>query len=482
MNAELGKMLLAILPEMGLLILAAIILGLDLRWRARRDHKLGWITAGGVLIIIVLSVLFSQPGKEPRLIWGGMLRLDQSGFVFRLIFLAGAAITSLFATDNEACCKRGEFFALLLISALGMSLMASSADLVMLYLAIETTALPLFVMAGFLTHDEKSTEAGIKYFLFGAMTSAVMLFGFSLLYGFTGSTQIYQLGNLLTAGNLPMVSIAAAVLLVLVGFGFKVSAVPFHFWAPDVYEGAPTPVAGYLSTASKAAGFAVLLRVLVAVFPSVSNTWVLIVAVLAIVSMFIGNLLAMAQSNIKRLLAYSSIAQAGYILIGVAANSTLGTSAAVYYLMAYLVTNMAAFGIVTIIGKSTESNELSAYAGLSRRSPALALVLLIALLSLAGIPPFAGFFGKLIVFASAVEGGLWWLALIGLVNSMIALYYYLTILKVVYLNRSPQEEKAVSVSVAWKVALGICVFGVLILGTVFIPWYTAASQAAQALF
>jgi NADH-quinone oxidoreductase subunit N len=198
--------------------------------------------------------------------------------------------------------------------------------------------------------------------------------------------------------------------------------------------------------------------------------------------MFVGNLLALAQKNIKRMLAYSSIAQAGYILIGVAANSTLGTTASIYYLMAYLVTNLAAFGIVTVVGKETGSDEIQSYSGLSRRSPWLALGLLVSLLSLGGIPPFAGFFAKLIVFGAAVQSGLYWLALIGLINSMIALYYYLVVLKVVYLSRSDEETKPLPVSVAWKVALIVCVAGVIVLGTVFYPWYTAASSAAAALF
>jgi NADH-quinone oxidoreductase subunit N len=369
-----------------------------------------------------------------------------------------------------------------------MDLMASAADLIMLYLAVETTSIPLYVMAGFFTHDPKSVESGLKYILFGAMTSAIMLYGFSLLYGFTGTTQIYQLGNLLLNGKVPLFAQVMAIMLVLVGFGFKISAVPFHFWAPDVYEGSPTPVAGFLSTTSKAAGFAVLLRVMIAVFPpqavspSPSQAFTVIVATLAVVSMFVGNLLALAQRNIKRLLAYSSIAQAGYILVGVAANSALGTSSAVYYLMAYLLTNLAAFGIVTIVGKTVGSDELSAYAGLSRRSPGLALALLVCMLSLGGIPPFAGFFAKVWVFGAAVQSGLVWLALLGFINSMIALYYYLVVLKVVYLYRSDEDSKPVGMPVTWKVALIVCIAGVVVLGTIFSPWYGAASSAAAALF
>ena len=488
MSGDNTNMILAILPEIGLLVLTAVLMALDLIWHSERRRMLGWVTAAGSLVIIGLSVAFSRPVNGPVLVWGGMLRFDDSTFVFRMIFLAGAALTALFASESENLSHHGEFYALMVVSTLGMDLMASSADLIMLYLAIETTSIPLYVMAGFFTYDQKSVEAGLKYILFGAMTSAVMLYGFSMLYGFTGTTQIYQLGQLLLSGKVPLFAQVLAITLVLVGFGFKISAVPFHFWAPDVYEGSPTPVAGFLSTTSKAAGFAVLLRVMIAMFPpqavspSPTQAFTVIVATLAVVSMFVGNLLALAQRNIKRLLAYSSIAQAGYILVGVAANSALGTSSAVYYLMAYLLTNLAAFGIVTIVGKTVGSDEISAYAGLSRRSPGLALALLVCLLSLGGIPPFAGFFAKVWVFGAAVQSGLVWLALLGFINSMIALYYYLVVLKVVYLYHSEEETRPVVMSVTWKVALVVCIAGVIVLGTIFSPWYGAASSAAASLF
>jgi NADH-quinone oxidoreductase subunit N len=270
-------------------------------------------------------------------------------------------------------------------------------------------------------------------------------------------------------------------LLVLVGFGFKISAVPFHFWAPDVYEGSPTPVAGFLSTASKAAGFAVLLRVMFVAFPAYQPLWQIMAMVLATASMFVGNLLALAQKNIKRLLAYSSIAQAGYILIGVAAGTSFGVSASVYYLMSYLVTNLAAFGIVTVVGRVVGSDEISAYAGLSRRSPGLSLALLVALLSLGGIPPFAGFFGKFLVFGAAIQEGYLWLALVGILNSIIGLYYYLTVLKVVYVYRSEDEAQPLPGVPGWKAALILCLVGILTLGVLFAPFYNLATGAATAI-
>jgi NADH-quinone oxidoreductase subunit N len=483
MLTDLSPMVLAILPEIGLLVLAGIILIIDVVARNKdRKGTLGWTTAIGLVVIGGLSLAFAQPGKTPVLMWGGMLRLDGAGFVFRLIFLTGACLTALFATESESLRDRGEFYLLLLISTLGMSLMASAADLIMVYLAIETTSIPLYILAGFVIRDQKSVEAGIKYLLFGAMTSAVMLFGLSFVFGFTGSTNLYVIASAIQAAKVPHLAVIAAMLLVLVGFGFKISAAPFHFWEPDVYEGAATPVAGFLSTASKAAGFAVLLRVLLSAFSDYSPVWVYAISGLAVISMFVGNLLAMPQKNIKRLLAYSSIAQAGYILIGVAANTQFGTSSSIYYLMSYLVTNLAAFGIVTVIGRVTGSDEISSYAGLSRRSPVLALGLMAALLSLGGIPPFAGFFGKLLVFGSAIEAGQVWLAVIGIINSVIGLYYYLVVLKVVYLYRSESEDQPIVSVAGWKVALGVCVAGVLVLGIIFAPWYGLSLQAAGGLW
>ncbi|GAP15275.1 NADH dehydrogenase subunit N [Longilinea arvoryzae] len=472
------SMFLAILPEMGLILLAALTLVLDLIWRDRRCRFLGWITAGGLAVVAGLSVAFARPGPEPLLIFGGMLRLDDTGFVFRMIFLFGATLTSLFAVDNEGLCRKGEFYTLMLVSTLGMSLMATAADLILLFLAIETTSIPLYVLAGFILRDEKSVEAGIKYLLFGAMTSAITLYGFSLLYGFSGTTQIFEMGQIFSSGQISPVLIGMSILLVIVGFAFKISAVPFHFWAPDVYQGAPTPVAGFLSTASKAAGFAVLMRVLLAVFPGQTNAWTLLVAIMATASMFVGNFLALAQKNIKRLLAYSSIAQAGYILIGVASGSKFGITGSIYYLLGYLFTNLVAFGVVSVVEDAVESSEISAFSGLSRRNPLLALVMLAALLSLGGIPPFAGFFGKLLVFGSAIETGQVWLAIVGIINSIVALYYYLTVLRVIYQGEGGAPYW---VSPSWNAALVIGLIGILVLGVVFSPFFNWALQASQSL-
>jgi NADH-quinone oxidoreductase subunit N len=271
-------------------------------------------------------------------------------------------------------------------------------------------------------------------------------------------------------------------MLVLVGFGFKTSVVPFHFWAPDVYEGAPTPVAGFLSTASKAAGFAVLMRVLLTAFPASVPYWAAIVAALSTASMTLGNALALAQRNIKRMLAYSSIAHAGYALIGIAAISQFGILSVIFYLVAYVVTNLAAFGAVAAVSRVIGSDEISDYAALSRRAPGLALVILVAFLSLAGMPPLGGFVAKVFVFAAAVDRGLVWLAVIGVLNSIVGLYYYLVVLKVVYLYRSENEDQPVLLTRPYALALVVLVIGIILIGTAFAPWFGWSQSAAAALF
>lgn len=477
-----SSMILTILPEILLLVLAGLVMLFDVLWDEEHRRNLGWLTVGGLVFILAIGLIVSRPGDEARLLWGGMLRQDWLGFVFKMAFLFGASITALFAMDISYLGRKGEFYALLLVSTIGMSLMASSADLIMLYLAIETTSIPLYVLAGFFKTDNKSTEAGFKYILFGALTSAVMLYGFSLLYGFTGTTDLYQLANILASGELPFTLVLGALALILVGLGFKISSVPFHFWAPDVYEGAPTPVAGFLSTASKVAGFTVLMRVFLAVFPSAVPYWAAILAVFSTASMTLGNTLALAQKNIKRLLAYSSIAHAGYALIGVATASTLGMTATVFYLVVYLITNLAAFGLVSAFSRVSGSDEIAAYAALSRRSPGMALILLVSLLSLAGMPPLGGFVAKLFVFAAAVKSGLIWLAFVGVLNSIIGLYYYLIVLKVVYLYRSEDEDKPVKMTRPYALGLTVLVAGIILMGTIFAPWFTWSGIASAALF
>lgn len=477
-----SSMLIAILPEISLLVLAGVILVFDMVARPSARRIMGWIAGLGLTAVLVEALLLSRPDVSQGLIFGGMLRHDWTAFSFKIIFLFSGAVTAILSLGVEGVSRRGEYFTLLIVATLGMSLMAMAADLMMLFLAIETTSIPLYILAGFMKGDQKSAESGMKYFLFGAMTSAVMLYGFSLIYGFAGETNIYLLTEAALSGQISSWIMLGVAALILVGFGFKVAAVPFHFWTPDVYEGAPTPITAFISTASKAAGFAVLLRVMLAVFPNVEDQWTAVLAAMAVATMTLGNLLAIAQKNIKRLLAYSSIAHAGYALIGLVALSAFGAASMVFYLLAYVVTNLTAFAIVILFSRSTGSDEIADYAGLSRRNPWLALALMVAMLSLAGMPPLAGFVAKVFIFAAAVESGWIWLAFIGVINAIIGLYYYLTVLKVVYLYRSEEEDQPLPVPRSYALAIGVCVAAILVVGTVSNPWLEWALQAAQSLF
>ncbi|MGD8587039.1 MAG: NADH-quinone oxidoreductase subunit N, partial [Chloroflexota bacterium] len=402
--------MLAIAPEIALVILAVLVLFFDRAVKPNKRRSLGLMTAWGGLLILLgtlaLWYFLDQPNTQPILYWGGMVRQDLVTLVFRVMFLIALVITALVSLDIEDV-QSGEYYGLLITATVGFSFMAASADLIMLYVALETASISLYVLAAFTKGVYRSNEAGMKYFIYGAFASAVMLFGLSYVYGLTGETGIYQILAALGSSAAPDYTILVAASLVIVGFGFKISAVPYHFWAPDVYEGAPTPVTGLVSTASKAAGFAVFLRVFTAgVFGQAQrgNPWWAMLVAMCIVTMFLGNLLAIRQKNIKRMLAYSSIAQAGYAMIGLITALTVmagpdvvtgvdGAAATLFFLLYYVITNVAAFGIIIMVSNITGSDEIRDLAGLSRRSPWLALAMLFALLSLGGIPPTAGFFG-----------------------------------------------------------------------------------------
>ncbi|MBN8583043.1 MAG: NADH-quinone oxidoreductase subunit N [Anaerolineae bacterium] len=474
----------SILPEILILSIGLLVLIVEPFWKEDQRRNAGWLTAGGLFIAMIVSLLFGRPG-EPTAVLGGMIRFDWLSFFLKMLFMFGAAATALLLMDHERAGNRGESYLLLLASLLGMNLMAASADLIMLYLAIETASIPLYVLSGFLLNDERSTEAGFKYFLFGTLASTVMLYGFSLLFGFSGTTDLYAIPAALLANGISPLLIFGVVILVVVGLGFKVSIVPFHFWAPDVYQGAPIPVAGYLSTVSKAAGFAVILRLFFVAFPDFTETWTMILAALAAVTMTVGNLLALPQTNIKRLLAYSSIAHAGYALIGAVAFSQLGAASVVFYMAAYIATNLLAFGIVMAFSRITGLEEITDYAGLSRRSPLLGLMMLAAFLSLTGMPPFGGFVAKVLVFAAGVQANYTWLVIVGIINSIIGVYYYLNVLKYVYLYRLPdqdEENHPIPLSQPYMIALVVLAIGVVLLGTVFAPFFNWSDSGALNLF
>ncbi len=499
-NTETAANVLAILPEILLTVLASVVVILNVLWPASRQRSIGLITAFGLFLIVIVTFFIPIPAAGQQLVLGGMLRYDSLTQLFVIITLVAAAIGCLISVDAPVG-RQGEFYAVLLVATLGACLMSGAADLILVFLAVETLSISLYVLAGFLHDNPRSSEAGMKYFLFGAFTSTIMLYGFSLLYGFTQQTNLYAIGDVLrtltfvnadgTVNANIALPILLSMILIVVGFGFKISAVPFHFWTPDVYEGAPTPVTAYISVASKAASFAMLTRFFLVVFQGTEPTrfWVQMIAVLAVVTMTVGNLLALPQRNIKRLIAYSSIAQAGYALIGVAAIASQkgaeqgsGVAAVGFYMAMYVLTNLAAFGVVILFANATGSETIADLAGLSRRNIGLALVLTIALLSLGGIPPAAGFIGKFFLFRAAVNTNLTWLAVIGVLNSIVALYYYLVVIKVMFVDRSEDEKKAIPVSTPYIVALTISCLGVVLLGTFLAqPIFEWATRAAQGL-
>lgn len=475
------ELLMQLLPQLELVILAFLVLGLDVFTSNRKAVVSGWTTVAGLIMAGVSTAYHMTANPEPQLIWGEMLRLDQASGIFSILFIAGALLTVLFALDDENLRTNGEFFFLIIISTLGLTMLAASSDLIMVFLALETVSIPMYILAGFINRDPRSVESGLKYMLFGAVASAIMLFGLTFLYGFAGTTHLYGMREAMLANDIPGTAIAGVVIFVMAGIGFKISAVPFHFWVPDVYEGAPTVVSGFISTVSKAGGFAILLRLISTTFSLPGPFTLYLLVAMSVASMLVGNLLALNQKNFKRFLAYSSIAQAGYILVGVAAFSPLGTTGVSYYLMAYLVTNLVAFAIAYQLARITGSDDISTLAGLSQRSPLLGVALLVSLLSLGGIPPFAGFVGKLLVFSAGVQSGLEWLVVIAVLNSVVSLYYYLRIIKVAYLDKPWDESQLKIKNPVWIVTFSLCLIGILVMGVIIHPWFGWGTAVASSI-
>lgn len=499
-----------LVPEISLIIL---LFGIQIYSRIlphNQQRQVGLLTAWGAFVILIITLALWWYADVPNndatlsesLIWGGMLRNDMITLVFRVIFLVALMTTCLISLDTPRL-QKVEYFALLITATMGFSLMAASADLIMLYISLEMASISSYVLAGFSKQEDRSVEAGMKYFVYGAFATAVMLFGMSLIYGIFGTTNIYVIGS--SAVGIPPVAevqqagsveqltliqdlwsvLLVAVIMVVVGFGFKISAVPFHWWAPDTYEGAPTPFTAFVSTASKAAGFAVFMRVFTAgVFGQASqeSVWWALLVVICVITMTLGNFAAIFQKNIKRMLAYSSVAQAGYAMMGLVLFTQSGSGATMFYLLMYVFTNIAAFGVIIIVSNASQSDQMEDLYGLSRRAPYLALVMMVALLSLGGIPPTAGFFGKFFLFKATVDAGLWWLAAVGIFNAFVALYYYLTVIKYMYLYRSDSEEVAIPVSRAAVMGLGLTTLVVLILGVYSGPAYEWTLQAASSFF
>ena len=457
-------------PELSLAAFAIIVILLDLVIQRK-----GWLVVVSIVgIVVSAGFTLAMWGGSPQAIFNNMLAVDNFALFFKLLFLGIAALVILSSVDYVSKFARfqGEYYALILISTLGMMLMAATTELISLYIALELTSISLYVLVGFLK-DSKSSEASLKYLLLGAVASAILLYGMALVFGFTGKTQLGEIAQVIqTASTSP--ALILGIVLLIAGFGFKIAAIPFHMWVPDVYEGAPTPITAYLSVASKAAGFAIILRVFYSAFglPQwLSLDWGVTIAVLAAIGMTLGNVAAIPQANIKRMLGYSSIAQAGYLMVGLAtvgfspAVDILGRSGVLFFLASYALTNLGAFIAIIAISNKIDSDQIKDYSGMFKRAPFLALALTLCLISLIGMPPAAGFMAKFYIFSAAVQHNLLWLVVIAVINSVISAYYYLRVVKVMWLGEPASEEKVPS-SGALRVALALSCLGVLLLGII----------------
>ncbi len=460
------------IPELSLAAVALVVILLDLF--IQRKGLLVVASLAG--LVVSAGVTMAMWGGNAEAIFGNMLAVDNFALFFKLLFLGIAALVILASVDyvSKFTCFKGEYHALVLLSTLGMMLMAATTELITIYIAIELTSISLYILVGFLK-DSRSTEASLKYLLLGAVASAVLLYGMALVFGSTGKTQLSEIAQAIQSMSPASLSPALilGVALMIAGFGFKIAAVPFHMWVPDIYEGAPTPITAYLSVASKAAGFAIILRVFYSAFgaPDFSLNWGLIFAVLSAISMTLGNILAIPQTNIKRMLGYSSIAQAGYLMVGVAviglspAAEIVGRSSVLFFLAGYALTNLGAFTAIIAISSKLDSDLINDYSGMIKRAPLLALGLTLSLISLIGMPPAVGFIAKFYIFSGAVQNGLLWLVIIAVINSVISAYYYLRVVKVMWFGEPVSAEKVPS-SGALRVALSLSCLGVLLLGIV----------------
>ncbi|MSQ33838.1 MAG: NADH-quinone oxidoreductase subunit N [Dehalococcoidia bacterium] len=449
-------------PELSLTGLALALILLDLV--VKRKGVLAGFAVLGLLVPLVFSILlWGERGTS----FANILIVDEFSLFFKFLLLGVAAAVILSSVDYVAKFRalQGEFYALILLSTAGMMLVAATQELITIFVSLELVSVCLYVLAGFL-RDPKSSEASLKYLLLGAVAAAVMVYGMALVFGLTGTTYLDQIAVSLRGTDLAQSpALIVGIVFIAVGFGFKVAAVPFQAWVPDVYQGAPTPVTAYLSVASKAAGFAVILRVFYLAFGDFTTDWSMVFAILSAVSMALGNLVAIQQTDIKRFLGYSSIAQAGFIMIGLATIGEEGASRVLFYLGAYAFTNLAAFIAIIAISNKINSDRIDDYAGMVRRAPVLAICLALAMISLIGIPPTAGFWAKVLLFQSAVGAGLGWLVILGVINSVVSAYYYLRVVKVMFLQAPPTGERIGASPPVWAsvavATLGIVTFGVV---------------------
>ena len=459
---------------------AALVLLLDLAPpRTTKGHLAIVALVGLVAALLVTLTSWGGRGRGFR----EMVALDNYALFFHVVICYAAALIVLLSVDylHKNGVESGEYYALVLFSTSGMLLMASAIDLIVVFLSLELMSLSLYVLAGLFKRRPEAGEASMKYFLLGVFASAFLLYGIALLYGATGSTNLDRIAAAAATRNAePMVLIGLGMLLV--GFGFKISSVPFHMWAPDVYEGAPTTISAFIATGSKAGAFAAMIRVLVVALRGAQPDWSALLWALAALTMTVGNVVALAQSNLKRMLAYSSIAHVGYMLMGLVAGGSAGAGAILFYLLAYSFTTVGAFGAIGLCARAgDEAVEVGDYAGLARRHPLLAATLAAFLLSLIGIPPLAGFVSKFYLFGSAVRAGYVWLTVIAVLNSSVAAYYYLRVIVYMYMREPDGEPIAITPSLAGGLALTLAIIGIVVLGVMPAPFADLAQAAVAPL-
>jgi len=469
-------------PELVLLITGFLVIGVDLAQRRRDEGRLAATVAVIGLLLAAFQAIYLY-FVAPNTIVLSTLAIDLYGLFFKVAATVGVALVIIASVNFMAGRSKflGEFYALLVFAALAISVLVSATNLLLIYVSIEFLSITSYILAGFLRGDVRSEEAAIKYFLYGASAGAILLFGISLLFGLTGTTDLAAVGKALQAGGDMHWLGLIALVLVLAGLGYKASLVPFHQWAPDTYDGAPTPIAAFLSTASKAAGFAVVGRVFLVAFPQFQPEWTQLLGAIAVLTMFLGNLTALKQKSVKRMLAYSSIGQAGYILLGLVAVSSDptfgGINGLMIYLFGYIFTNVGAFLLLLPIEKQTGgSTDLTHFDGLATRAPGLALLMSLFLISLAGIPPTAGFIGKFYVFAAVVNQKMLWLGALAAVNTVIAAFYYLNVIRHMYFAEGPAQD-GVSVSRGLMAVLAINAVMVLAIGIFaqfFMTWVNSS--------
>jgi NADH-quinone oxidoreductase subunit N len=460
---EFLQSIIPIYPEIVVLSVALMILVMDFFFDKNSKGFLGWLSLAG--IVIAAAATYRLMGTS-GLFFSGTFHLDAFSTFFKFVFYVACGLGILVSINylKVENIHRGEYYALMLFATCGMMLMASAGDLITLYLGLELMALSIYILAGFMRNDNRSNEAAIKYLLLGAFSSGIMVYGMSLLYGLSGTTNLTGILDFLRGADLTNPVIFMAMTMLIVSFGFKVAAAPFHMWVPDVYEGAPTSVTAFMSAGPKVAGFAVLLRVFLYSLAPLHEHSTAILSGLAVLTMAVGNVMALSQTNIKRMLAYSSIAHAGYALVGLAAGGPEGAASVMLYVLIYALMNMGAFGIVIMLRKAGErGEEIADFAGLGKTNKTAAFMMLIFMFSLTGIPPLAGFMGKFYIFKSAVQAGLVWLAVAGVLFSAISAYFYLRVIMVMYMSE-PKETIQLTTSPSLALALAISVISVVVIG------------------